>query len=310
MISIEDIIEIANANGATDVHLSVSSPPKMRIKGELQDMKYPALDVHTCDQIIKSAMNEAQKETLDKCGNIEFSYNFENIGRCRIAAFKHMGNLAASLRIVNQRIPNTVELRLPPEIINVYRQKSGLVLFAGNAGSGKSTVIASLIDLINENRKVHILTLEEPVEYIHQNKAAVISQREIGSDVASLEEGLKVAAKEDADVVYFENFSTPEVMERAMELAESGKLVISSVKTYGSIYVLERIIDSFPPDKRHQIRLILSNVLICIVSRKLTHIKDKDPLINYEILDVNEEIRDAIAKDDKQTIKSNIIYRG
>ncbi len=309
MITIEDIIEIANANGATDVHLSVSSPPKMRIKGELIDMKYPALDVHTCDQIIKSAMNEAQKETLARQGNVEFSYNFENIGRCRVAAFVQMGNLSASLRIVNKRIRNTVELGLPPEIINVYRQKSGLVLFAGAAGSGKSTVIASLIDLINENRKVQILTLEEPVEYIHHNKAAVISQREIGSDVSSFEEGLKVASKEDADVIYLENFSSPDIMELAMELAESGKLVISSMRTFGSIYVLDRIIDSFPPDKRHQVRLILSNVLVCVVSRKLTHIKDKDPLISYEILNVNEEVRDAIAKDDKQKIRANIKHR-
>ena len=185
MVTIEELLKIGKENGASDVHITVGLPPEMRVNGELMGMDYPRLTPTDTEEIVGQLLNEKQKNIIKEYGEADFSFSIPSLGRYRVNAFKQRGSLAAAIRLVGTQIPRPEDLGLPKSVIELHNKKRGLILVTGPTGSGKSTTLASLINKINENRKAHIITLEDPIEYLHTHKQAMINQREVGLDTMS-----------------------------------------------------------------------------------------------------------------------------
>jgi twitching motility protein PilT len=267
MITIDELLKIGKENGASDVHITVGIPPKMRVNGELVDMNYPKLMPEDTEAIISPMLSERQKEILKRDGEADFSFSIPALGRYRVNAFNQRGSLAAAIRLVGTQIPKPEDLGLPKSVIDLYNKKRGLILVTGPTGSGKSTTLASLINRINENRKAHIITLEDPIEYLHQHKLSMVNQREVGLDTMSYANALRAALREDPDVILVGEMRDLETISIAITAAETGHLVLSTLHTIGAASTIDRIIDVFPPHQQQQIRIQLSMVLEAVISQ-------------------------------------------
>ena len=201
MITVEQLLMTAREEGASDVHITVGVPPRMRVNGRIANLDYPSLSETDCSKIIYSIMDDRQMELFRDNKQIEFALSVPKAGRYRVSAFMQKGLPACAIRLVTDSVSAPGDIGVPKELIDICDSESGLVILGGVAGSGKSTTIASIIDYINENKCVHILTLEDPIEYVHTHKNAIVNQREVGIDVASYDEGLKLAIREDVDVI-------------------------------------------------------------------------------------------------------------
>ena len=201
MITVEQLLMTAREEGASDVHITVGVPPRMRVNGRIANLDYPSLSETDCSKIIYSIMDDRQIEMFRDNKQIEFALSVPKAGRYRVSAFMQKGLPACAIRLVTDSVSAPGDIGVPKELIDICDSESGLVILGGVAGSGKSTTIASIIDYINENKCVHILTLEDPIEYVHTHKNAIVNQREVGIDVASYDEGLKLAIREDVDVI-------------------------------------------------------------------------------------------------------------
>ena len=253
MVTIEELMRIAKDNGASDVHITVGIPPKMRVAGALTDMDFPRFLPNDTSEIIKSIMNERQLEILNKKGEVDFSFSIPSLGRYRINVYNQRGSLAAAIRLVGTTVPKPEELGLPKSVVDLYSKKRGLVLVTGPTGSGKSTTLASLVDKINENISSHIITLEDPIEYLHHHKKAMVNQREIGIDSMTYANALRAALREDPDVILVGEMRDLETISIAITAAETGHLVFSTLHTIGAASTIDRIIDVFPPhQQQHQ----------------------------------------------------------
>ena len=220
MVTIEELMRIAKDNGASDVHITVGIPPKMRVAGALTDMDFPRFLPNDTSEIIKSIMNERQLEILNKKGEVDFSFSIPSLGRYRINVYNQRGSLAAAIRLVGTTVPKPEELGLPKSVVDLYSKKRGLVLVTGPTGSGKSTTLASLVDKINENISSHIITLEDPIEYLHHHKKAMVNQREIGIDSMTYANALRAALREDPDVILVGEMRDLETISIAITAAE------------------------------------------------------------------------------------------
>ena len=269
MVTIEELMIIASKSKASDVHITVGIPPKMRVNGELINMNFPTLMPEDTKNIIGPILDLRHKEILDENGEVDFSFSIQNIGRCRVNVFKQRGSMAAALRLVGTSIPKPEELTIPESVVEIYRKKRGLVLVTGPTGSGKSTTLASLIDVINEKTSSHVITLEDPIEYLHQHKNSMVNQREIGLDTHSYSNALRVALREDPDVILVGDLRDIETVSIAITAAETGHLVLSTLHTNGAVNTIERIIDIFPPHQQQQIKVQLANVLEAVISQQL-----------------------------------------
>ena len=275
MVTIEELLKIGKENGASDVHITVGLPPKMRVNGELIDMNFPKLMPEDTADIINQLLSEKQRGILAKNGEADFSFSISNFGRYRVNVFNQRGSLAAAIRLVGTQIPKPEELGLPKSVIDLYTKKRGLILVTGPTGSGKSTTLASLINKINENRKAHIITLEDPIEYLHQHKLSMINQREVGLDTLSYANALRAALREDPDVILVGEMRDLETISTAITAAETGHLVLSTLHTIGAASTIDRIIDVFPPHQQQQIRIQLSMVLEAVISQQLIPTSDR-----------------------------------
>lgn len=244
MVTIEELMRIAKDNGASDVHITVGIPPKMRVAGALTDMDFPRFLPNDTSEIIKSIMNERQLEILNEKGEVDFSFSIPSLGRYRINVFNQRGSLAAAIRLVGTTVPKPEELGLPKSVVDLYSKKRGLVLVTGPTGSGKSTTLASLVDKINENISSHIITLEDPIEYLHHHKKAMVNQREIGIDSMTYANALRAALREDPDVILVGEMRDLETISIAITAAETGHLV-------------------FPRSIRSELRVRLTELLTC-----------------------------------------------
>lgn len=295
MVTIEEILKIAKENEASDVHITVGVPPKMRVRGALVDMDFPRLLPVDTDILVKGMMNEAQIDILNEKGEVDFSFSMMSFGRFRVNAFHQRGSLAASLRVVNSVIPRPEALGLPRSVIDLYKKKRGLVLVTGPTGSGKSTTLASLIDKINENMASHIITLEDPIEYLHQHKLSMVNQREMGTDSYSYANGLRAALREDPDVILVGEMRDLETISTAITAAETGHLVFSTLHTIGAASTIDRIIDVFPPYQQQQVRVQLSMVLEAVVSQQLIPTADgKKRTAAFEVMLMNNAIKNLV----------------
>lgn len=280
---------------ASDVHITVGLPPRARVNGKLVNLDYPKLLPEDTDKIITSIMNEHQLEIFRKKGEVDFAFSIPRIGRYRINAFRQRGSSACAFRIVNMRIPSSQELGIPNSVVELYTKKRGLILVTGPTGSGKSTTLASFIDKINTDLSDHIITLEDPIEYLHKHKAAMVNQREIGLDTQSYAAALRAALREDPDVILVGEMRDLETISTAITAAETGHLVLSTLHTIGAASTIDRIVDVFPPHQQQQIRIQLANVLEAVVSQQLIPTKEGNGRVAaFEVMHSNPAIKNLI----------------
>ena len=307
MITIDELLKIGKENGASDVHITVGVPPKMRVNGELVDMNYPKLMPEDTNAIVTQMLTERQKEILKEDGEADFSFSIPALGRYRVNAFNQRGSLAAAIRLVGTQIPKPEDLGLPKSVIDLYNKKRGLILVTGPTGSGKSTTLASLINKINENRKSHIITLEDPIEYLHQHKLSMVNQREIGLDTMSYANALRAALREDPDVILVGEMRDLETISIAITAAETGHLVLSTLHTIGAASTIDRIIDVFPPHQQQQIRIQLSMVLEAVISQQLIPTADRHHRVAaFEVMLMSVAIKNLIRESKTFQIESMI----
>jgi len=269
MTTFQELISAAIAAGASDLHLCADMPPCARINGRIVRIGDTALSSDAVGEIVKSVMDEKLLAVLDQAGEVDFARSEPSLGRFRINAFRQRGSLSMAARILNSKIPSPPELGIPEAVVAMTDKKRGLVLVTGSTGSGKSTTLASLIDVINGKYNHHILTLEDPIEYIHTPKNSIINQREMGSDSANYSTALRAALRQDPDVILVGEMRDLETISIAVTAAETGHLVFSTLHTLGAANTVDRIIDVFPPHQQQQIRTQLADVLQCVISQQL-----------------------------------------
>ncbi len=306
-MTIEELLITAKENKASDVHITVGLPPKMRINGILVDMEYPRLLPADTEAVISTMMSDKRLQQFEELGEIDFSYSIPQIGRYRVNVFHQRGSMAASIRLVSTKIPLPEELGIPKSVVDLYQRKRGLVLVTGPTGSGKSTTLASIIDKINSTREVHVITLEDPIEYLHNHKKAMVNQREIGLDTHSYANALRAALREDPDVILVGEMRDLETISTAITAAETGHLVLSTLHTIGAASTIDRIVDVFPPHQQQQIRVQLSMVLESVISQQLIPTADKKSRVAaFEVMHSTPAIKNLIREAKSPQINSTI----
>jgi twitching motility protein PilT len=267
---IEIILEEVAKRKASDLHIQVGLPPMLRVDGALMPMAgVKELDNQTIESLIFPLLDEEQKQILVKDKEFDFSFAFGELGRFRVNLFHEKGNLAAALRLLNNDIPTVEQLKLP-QIINKFADfPRGLVLVTGPTGSGKSTTLAAMINRINQEKAMHIITVEDPIEYMHKSNKSIIVQREVHYDTYSFSAALRSVLREDPDVVLLGEMRDLESIANAITVAETGHLVLATLHTNGAAQSVDRMIDVFPPHQQPQVRSQLSNILMAIVSQRL-----------------------------------------
>ena len=296
MSLIEDILKEAKNLGASDVHLTVGIPPKMRINGKLITMdKYGKMLPPDTKAIADEIMNDTQKQLLEENGQHDMAFSIRTVGRFRLNVFKQRGSVAMAFRVVTSEIPSAESLGIPESVIELYKKQRGLVIVTGPTGSGKSTTLASIIDKINKTRDAHIITLEDPIEFLYSHDKSIVNQREIGLDSNSYASALRAALREDPDVILVGEMRDLETISTAITAAETGHLVLSTLHTIGSASTVDRIIDVFPPHQQQQIRVQLAGVLEAVISQQLMPTVDVDRRIAaFEVMHVNSAVRNMI----------------
>lgn len=307
MPNIEDILRVAKDAGASDVHLTVGIPPKMRVYGSLITMDYPKLLPADTLDILISIMTETQRERFEERGEYDMSFSLPNVGRYRLNAFKQRGSIAMAFRLVGTEIPSPDVLGIPKSIVDLYTRKRGLVLVTGPTGSGKSTTLAAIIDKINSCRDAHIITLEDPIEYLHQHKLSMVNQREIGLDSDNYANALRAALREDPDVILIGEMRDFETISVAITAAETGHLVLSTLHTIGAASTVDRVIDVFPPHQQQQIRVQLANVLEAVISQQLIPTADgRGRVAAFEVMHANHAVRNLIREGKSHQLQSTM----
>lgn len=287
---LEEILCAARAAGASDVHLTAGSQPRMRVGGELFPMGFARLLPTDTLDILLRILPEGQREQFEEQGEYDFAFSVSRGGRCRVNAYKQKGNVALALRLVEENVPSAESLGLPEEVMTLYQLKQGLVLVAGVSGSGKSTTLAALIDQVNTFRNAHIITLENPVEYLHSHKMSMVNQREIGLDSRDYASALKAVLREDPDVILVSNLEDYETAAAAVAAAETGHLVLAGVYASGIGDAMEHIIEGALPHRQAQMRLRLANVLEAVVYQHMVQEEGGSRRAEYEVLRGREDI--------------------
>ncbi len=292
---IDALLEYVVRTKASDLHLTAGIPPTIRKHGQLIYVGEERVNVQTLQQYAKEILTEEQYKDLVEEGELDTSYSIEGIGRFRLNVYKQRGTFAFAFRVIGMKIPSIDELGLPPIIDDFTKKTRGLVLITGPTGSGKSTTLAAMINKINQEKACHIITLEDPIEFLHRHGKSMINQREIGRDSKSYSNALRSALREDPDVILVGEMRDLESISIALTAAETGHLVLSTLHTIGAAKTIDRIIDAFPPHQQQQIRVQLSTVLIGVVSQQLIERKDQEGrALALEIMITNPAIRNLI----------------
>lgn len=295
MISIQSLLQLAVENKASDIHLSVESPPVLRIDGVLKRIGEEKLSPPELEQFAHSLMNENQAQGFLQKGEFDFSYSLSGVGRFRVNAFRQRGSVAIVIRIIPFTIPTPESLGLPPVCTELAKLEKGLILVTGPTGSGKSTTLASMIDSINRTRSAHIVTIEDPIEYLHQHRLSLVNQRELGNDTLSFANALRAVLRQDPDVILVGEMRDIETISTAVTAAETGHLVFSTLHTNDATQAVDRMIDVFPPYQQQQIRVQLASVLQGVLAQQLLPRADgKGRVAAFEILRVTQGARNLI----------------
>jgi len=307
MFTIAELLSEAKEKGASDLHITVGTPPICRVNGELIDLGDEKLLPADTISLLEPIFNDHAKKVLEEKGEVDLSYSIPKLGRYRVNVFKQRGSYACVIRLVGTTVPNTEELAIPASVVELTKKKRGLVLVTGPTGSGKSTTLASLIDVINTNYKTHVITIEDPIEYLHNHKKSVVNQREIGLDTMSYANALRAALREDPDVILVGEMRDLDTISIAITAAETGHLVFSTIHTTGAANTIDRIIDVFPPHQQQQIRVQLSSVLEAVISQQLIPTADgKGRVAAYEVMYTIPAIKNLIREGKTHQITSVI----
>lgn len=306
-VKIQQLFKLMVESGGSDLHLTVGTPPGLRVNGEIVRVKIPALTAADTKKLIYQILTEEQKNELEKNLELDFSFGIKGLARFRSNVFYSKGGVAAVFRQIPTVIPDFKSLRLPNVLIELTDVTNGLILVTGPTGSGKSTTLAALIDRLNENESGHIITLEDPVEFVHPHKGCIVNQREIGTDSLSFSNAIKSLLRQDPDIVLVGEMRDAETIEAALTIAETGHLVFGTLHTNSCIQTINRVVNVFPAHQQPQIRTLLSFVLQGVVSQQLLP-KSFEPgrCLGMEVLVPTAAIRNLIREDKVHQIYSQM----
>jgi len=306
-MSLEDLLKKALELGASDLHITVGVPPTFRRDGRLSIIDEQKLLPADTEELVRNMLNDEQWKIYQTLGELDLSFSLQGMGRFRANVYKQRGTCCAAIRMVNLNVPTLDELGIPDIVKELGRRTKGLILVTGPTGSGKSTTLASIIDTINKERDCHILTLEDPIEYLHKHNRSIVNQREIGNDSHSYAAALRAALREDPDVILVGEMRDIETIAIAVTAAETGHLVLSTLHTIGAANTIDRVIDVFPPHQQQQIRVQLSAVLQGVVSQQLLPRKDiPGRVAAIEVMVATPAIRNLVREGKTYQINSQI----
>ena len=296
MIEVTEYLRLAVQNGAADIFFVAGGPASQRINRRLSPLVEDRLSSADTERIISELYSLAKRpmDSYSKTGDDDFSFAIPGLARFRVSTYRQRGSLAAVIRVVSFNIPDWQELGIPNEVMELSTVTSGLVLFTGTAGSGKSTTQACLIDRINKTRDCHIITLEDPIEFLHRNDKSIVSQREIAIDTTDYLSALRACLRQAPDVILLGEMRDAETIRTAMTAAETGHTVIATLHTKGTINSIDRVIDAFPAEQQGQIRIQLASVLNTVVSQQLVPSSDGELVSAFEIMTSNSAVKNLI----------------
>ncbi|MBN7773396.1 type IV pilus twitching motility protein PilT [Clostridium aminobutyricum] len=304
------ILQSAVEQKASDIFLIPGAGFSLKINGRISQQPGEMLLPEDLADIIAQIYTLSRNRSMDRVytlGDDDFSFSVRSLSRFRASVFKQRGSLAAIIRVVNFELPDFRELNIPETVIDLASLKKGLVLVTGSAGSGKSTTLACIIDQINKNRNAHVITLEDPIEYLHKHDQSIVTQREINTDTEDYVSALRSALRQAPDVILLGELRDYETIRTAMTAAETGHLIISTLHTIGAANTIDRIIDAFPQNQQNQIRTQLSMVLQAVISQQLLPTVDEKTMPAFEIMLLNSAIRNMIRESKIHQIDSNIL---
>jgi twitching motility protein PilT len=304
---IKEILKFATNNNASDVHLSSGMPPIVRILGEIKKVETQKLDLSNLKEQLMLLLNDQQKKYFDEFNEIDLAVDISEVARFRVNIFQQFRGISAAFRIIHHKIRTIEELMFPDIVKNVVRNKKGLILVAGPTGSGKSTTLAAMINDINVNRREHIISIEDPIEYVYEPQSSLIHQREVGVHTGSFASALRSALREDPDVILVGEMRDLETITYALRAAETGHLVLSTLHTNSAAETIDRIISAFPAKEQLQIQNIFANTLIAVISQRLAPMATKhDRVAIMEILVATKAVKNLIREGKSHQIESAI----
>ncbi len=308
MPKIDPILQVMANVGASDLHLGAGAPPLLRIHGSLEKTRHKALSEDEVRLLLYELMGDEQIQRFERLGELDFAYTVEGLARFRVNIFKKHPGIAAAFRIIPHKVPTLQELGFPAVLSQMLMQKSGLILVTGPTNSGKTTTLAAMVDYLNEHMAYHIITLEDPLEYIHADKNCLIHQRQIGEHSLSFAAALRAALREDPNVVLVGEMRDNETIALALTAAEIGLLVLATLHTKSAAQTISRLVDSFPVDQQSQIRMTLSEVLVGICSQQLIRRADGNGRVAaLEILVRNHAVGTLIRESKTHQIQNAIL---
>lgn len=298
MVNVDTLLRLMFEKGASDLHITAGAPPMLRIDGVMTPTEYEKLRPEITQQLIYSILTDEQKEKFEKDNELDISFGVEGVGRVRMNVFQQRGSVASVMRNIPSKIRSFDDLKLPPVIKDLVKLPKGLVLVTGPTGSGKSTTLAAMLDWINSNHQSHIITIEDPIEYVHAHKACIVNQREVGTDTHSFATALKYALRQDPDVILVGEMRDLETINAALTIAETGHLVFATLHTVDAIQTINRIIDVFPSGQQQQVRAQISFVLNGVISQQLLPVAHSSGrVVALEVLIPTPAVRNLIREE-------------
>jgi twitching motility protein PilT len=284
-LEMSDLLDLVLEEGASDLHIPCFSPPVLRIHGEMTPLDVDPMQPEDTEYLMKSITSEANQQKLQEDGTADFGFAFGDKARFRVSVFKAKGNIGMVLRTISNTLLSIEQIGLPPSTKDILFKPRGLVLVTGPTGSGKSTTLASMIDVINKEKRDHIITIEDPIEFYHKHKNSVVTQREVHNDVPSFADAIRRALRQDPDCILVGEMRDLETIGAAITAAETGHLVFGTLHTTGAAETVDRIVDSFPTNQQAQVRTQLAGSLICVISQVLLkRIDKKGRIAAFEIM--------------------------
>ena len=307
MANLHQLLKAMIEKGASDLHITTSTPPQLRIDGKLSPLKMPPLSPPETKQLCYSVLTDAQKHKFEETNELDLSFGVRGLSRFRANVFMQRGAVAGAFRAIPYKIKTFDDLGLPKVVTELTRKPRGLILVTGPTGSGKSTTLATIIDKINTERQEHIVTIEDPIEYLHPHKSCVVNQREVGADTAGFKQALKYILRQDPDVVLLGEMRDLETIEAALTVAETGHLAFATLHTNSCVQTINRVVDVFPAYQQPLVRVQLASTLVAVISQVLVpRLDGKGRVAAFEIMFATPAIRNLIREGKTYQILSEL----
>ncbi len=306
-VEMSELLQLTVDEGSSDLHIRVGLPPVLRIHGALSPLDLPPLTPEDTERLMKSITSPENQQNVREHGGTDFGFGFGEVARFRVSVFKERGNVGIVLRLIPSKLLTLEQIGLPPQVKELLYRPRGLILVTGPTGSGKSTTLASMINIINTDRDCHIITVEDPIEYYHTHRKSIVTQREIGNDVPSFAEAIRRGLRQDPDVILVGEMRDLETMQAAITAAETGHLVFATLHTTGAAATVDRIVDAFPTAQQEQVRTQLSVGLVAVISQLLLVRADRPGRVAaFEVMISTPSIRARIRDNKTFQITSDI----